>query len=583
MCGIAGLVNVAGAHKAHVRTMVDKIIYRGVDNQATKNLGNAILGHARLNVVDLQSGNQPMSDEAGKIWVVFNGEIYNFLRLKKMLQEKGYKFRTSSDTEILIHLWREKGERMLDDLIGMFAFFIWDEDKNRGILARDRQGVKPCFITNYKGGIAFASEIKALLTLPEMHKKINADALAEVFTYNYVIPPHTCFEGIEHLKPGHYLLFEDDANALEKCYWSWPVDAPKYTPSFEEFSELLDDAIQLQTHFDVDGGIYLSGGVDSSVTLAHLNPAWPYGDLQATGLDFSEKQYSEYEYSKYAASVSDIDLERALIEKEMIPEIAEKVSYHAEQPHGDFSFFIFYVLSRRAHAQGKVVMFSGDAPDEICAGYRHYVNFFGEENAAKNFSAEKYLPLISYMNATEKSEILNADFVQNTSSENRFAQMLEPYKNLHAVEQVGIYDLHGLLQGNSLVKVERMGAAFSTEVRSPFLDHRVSEMMMRLPVEEKFANGVGKKYLKNYAATKYDPDFIFKKKSMPTAPIGVWLANDLYGWARDVISAHAPEEFINKNAALKILDEHKAGAQNHTSKLRTIIMTSIWNHVYFGR
>ena len=262
MCGIAGVFNVPDIDARHVKQMVDLIHHRGVDEQGVEKIGPTMLGHVRLAVVDPENGKQPMCNEDGTVWVSFNGEIYNYVELREELKAKGHSFKSRCDTEVLVHLWEEEGEKMLDRLIGMFAFFIWDTNLNRGMLARDRQGIKPCFIAAYKQGLAFASEMKAILSLPDFSREINDEALKEVLCFNYAMPDHTCFKGITPLEPGHYLLFDGDGSYTKHRYWDWPLFSEKQDIEFADLESLLDDAVRLQMRFDVKGGLYLSGGVD---------------------------------------------------------------------------------------------------------------------------------------------------------------------------------------------------------------------------------------------------------------------------------------------------------------------------------
>jgi asparagine synthase (glutamine-hydrolysing) len=570
MCGIAGLINVLGGSSQNVQNMIDVIRYRGRDEKGVKKLSeNVVIGHARLAVVDMVGGAQPMTNDEETIWITFNGEIYNFVELRDELKTKGYIFKSNSDTEVLLHLWREEGEAMLSRLIGMFAFFIWDAKLNRGILVRDRQGIKPCFVAEYKGGIAFCSEIKGLLTLPQMPKEINPEGLKDVFSFNYCPPPQTCFKGITHLEAGTYLLLEGKNPPIKKRYWQWPFAEEKQTPSFEEFEALLDDAVRIQMRFDVDGGMYLSGGVDSSIIAYHLKKQWKFPRLEAIGLNFPNQDYSEYKYSKEVAELLGIDLYEALITPEMLPDIAGKVAYHAEQPHGDFSFFLFYILAERANRENRVVMFTGDGPDEAMGGQ-------GVHHKHQGFAIADYLQNICYMDDDICKRVLNHDFENSTLGiEKRFAEITAPYQNLSLGEQIVAYECTSLMAGNNLVKGERMGAKFSIESRAPLMDHRISELFVRLPEGQKFHNGIGKYYLKKYSATKLPQELIFKKKTMPTVPIGEWIKTSLYDWAHATLS-RLDGQFINKSAALALLSEHKSGRHNHTRPLRTMLMTQIW-------
>ena len=580
MCGIAGVVGARGTTEQDVWGMVDCIKYRGVDEQGVETLGRAVLGHARLAVVDPENGKQPMSSTDGKVWVVFNGEIFNFIELREELKDKGYKFKSRCDTEVLVHLWCEKGERMLDDLVGMFAFFIWDQRTETGMLARDRQGIKPCFYASYEGGVAFASEMKAILALPKFQRKVNDAALGHVFSFNYCPPPQTCFEGIRHLPPGTSMRYANGRFSEPKRYWQWPLEGERVEATPEDLERALDAAITLQMRFDVEGGLFLSGGVDSSVVAKRLAPQWNRPVLDALGLRIDDQGFSEYSYAERVAAELNLNLSALDIAASDIPDIAQAVVRHAEQPHGDFSFFLFYLLSRRAHQQGKIVMFTGDGPDEVMLGFRHNEQFFSTMTRA-NFSMRNYFDLISYTTAKDRQRIMSPGFLPHTQrSAELFMEMIQPWSDLEPMEQVAAYELNYLMPGNNSVKGDRMGACWSIEGRAPFLDHRVSEMFARLPITSKFYQGTGKYFLKQAAARYFDHDFVFRPKTMPTLPIGEWIKAPLFQWARDVLALPDGGRFDRKELHV-MLDEHRSGLHNHTRQLRTLLMTKLWLQEFF--
>ncbi|MDF1813665.1 MAG: asparagine synthase (glutamine-hydrolyzing) [Verrucomicrobiales bacterium] len=581
MCGIVGVINEASTTEEEVVKMIEKVRYRGIDEQGVERIGPAILGHCRLAVVDPENGMQPMTNEDGSVMVTFNGEIYNFVELREELKAKGHVFKSRCDTEVLVHLWEEEGEAMLSRLIGMYTFFIWDDNQKTGMLARDRQGIKPCFVADYKGGTVFASEMKSIFALPGFEREINDNALKEVFAFNYTVPHHTCFQGINQLEPGHYMLFKPGAPPVKKQYWEWPFRQEREEIDPETFEAMLDDAVRLQMRFDVDGGLYLSGGVDSSVVAAHLLKQWNRDQLDAVGLNFSESQYSEYEYSKEAASLLNINLKEALISWEMIPEVAEKVSYHAEQPHGDFSFFLFHILASRANRGGKIVMFTGDGPDEAMFGFGHNERYFHQQTRM-NFSLRNYFDVICYMKPEMRAKLLDPDFeARTTDPVDRFEEILDPWRDLEPVEQIMAYECTSLMPGNNLVKGDRMGACWSTEGRAPFLDHRVTEAMVKLPVNQKFREGYGKYFLKNYALRKFPRQLIFKKKSMPTTPIGEWIKDPLFDWAHDLLSSNTNPRFQTQGM-VDLLLAHQKGEGNYTRELRTLLMTQLWLRNFFN-
>jgi asparagine synthase (glutamine-hydrolysing) len=560
--------------------MIDCIKYRGVDEQGVEELGRAVLGHARLAVVDPENGKQPMSSTDNKVWVVFNGEIFNFIELREQLKAKGYKFKSRCDTEVLVHLWCDKGEKMLDDLVGMFAFFIWDQRTETGMLARDRQGIKPCFYAPYEGGVAFASEMKAILALPKFERKVNESALGNVFTFNYCPPPETCFEGIRHLPPGTFIRYGAGRFSEPVRYWNWPLDGPRIDATQEDLESALDEAVKLQMRFDVDGGLFLSGGVDSSVVAARLVPQWNRPRLDALGLRIEDKGFSEYTYAQRVAADLDINLTALDVRPADIPEIARSVVKHAEQPHGDFSFFLFYMLARQAHQQGKIVMFTGDGPDEVMLGFRHNEQFFSEMTRA-NFSMRSYFDLISYSTEKDRRRMMSSEYFPHTDGAlDKFMDIVRPFADLEPMEQVAAYELTSLMPANNSVKGDRMGACWSIEGRAPFLDHRVSEMFARLPITSKFYQGVGKHFLKQTAERYFDRDFVFRPKTMPTLPIGEWIKGPLYQWARETLAL--PDGGRFQQAELQVmLEEHRSGLHNHTRQLRTMLMTKLWLQEFF--
>ena len=580
MCGMTGVVNAAGASKDDVWKMVNAIKYRGVDEQGVHAIGPAILGHARLAVVDPEHGMQPMCNTDGSVWVVFNGEIFNFIELREQLKAKGYKFKSRCDTEVLVHLWSEKREKMLEDLVGMFAFFIWDENTQSGMLARDRQGIKPCFYADYQGGVAFASEMKAILALPNFERKVNDAALGNVFSFNYCPPPETCFAGIRHLMPGHYMSFANGRFGAPVQYWQWPIAGERRDATHAEFQAALDEAIRLQMRFDVDGGLFLSGGVDSSVIATRLVHQWNRPQVDAIGLRIEDKGFTEYAYAERVARELNINLSPLDISPGDIPAIAQSVVRHAEQPHGDFSFFLFYLLSRRAHEMGKIVMFTGDGPDEVMLGFRHNEQYFSEMTRA-NFSMRGYFDLISYTSEKDRLRLMSPGFLPHTQRAlERFMEITQPWSDLEPMEQVAAYELNSLMPANNSVKGDRMGACWSIEGRAPFLDHRVSELFARLPITSKFYKGTGKHFLKEVAADYFDRDFVFRPKTMPTLPIGEWIKGPLYSWARDTLALPDGGRF-DRNELLVMLEEHRSGLHNHTRQLRTLLMTKLWLQEFF--
>ena len=575
MCGIAGVIHTNRFSPPDVAKMIDCIAYRGPDEQDVVEIGPCILGHARLAVVDPENGGQPMSNTDDTVWVVFNGEIYNFIEIREDLKRKGYVFKSRCDTEVLVHLWREKGVKMLDDLVGMFAFCLWDTRENRGVIARDRQGIKPCYLMDVDGGFAFASEIKSILSLPGVNPAIDDIGLNLVHSFNYCPPPRTCYEGITHLKPGTYLEIDGSGKRTEKTYWQWPVNDAKSEATHEEFAALLDDAIKLQMRFDVKGCLFLSGGVDSSIIATHLLPQWKEEKMLAFGLDCRLEGFGEFHLAEKVANQLAIDLHPVQYDTSIVPDNIQEVLHHTDQPHGDFSFFLIKLLCQKAHEAGVIVALNGDGPDEVLSGFAHNTTFFSDETKA-NFSPAGYFSEICFMPESIRARVLNEDFRKSLPDPIEvFEEILSPWSHLDPIEQVAAYEMMVLSPGNNLIKSDRMGAGNSIEGRSPFMDHRVSEMFARLPVSQKQSDGHGKYFLKEYGTKHFDSDLMFRKKSMPTMPIGEWIKGPLKSWAETTLMDLDSDRY-NIDGAISLLNEHCTGQINHTRPLRTLLMSSAW-------
>lgn len=575
MCGISGTFNVGRIDRGDVARMIETITYRGPDEQDVTEVGPCILGHARLAVVDPENGGQPMSNTDDTVWVVFNGEIYNFVELREDLKSKGYTFKSRCDTEVLVHLWREKGAAMLEDLIGMFAFFLWDTRENRGIIARDRQGIKPCYLMDLDDGLVFASEIKAILTLPGVEPEVDDVGLNLMHVFNYCPAPRTCYRSITQLEPGTYMLLDGAGTRKVVKYWTWPLADEKAEVDGDEFAALLDDAIRLQMRFDVKGCLFLSGGVDSSIIAAHLRRRWNAPTLKTYSLDTREEGFGEYPLAERVGRELGLELTPIQYDWNIVPDNIEAVLHHADQPHGDFSFFLIRELCKKAHEDGVIVAFNGDGPDEALSGFGHNERFFANLTRM-NFPLTDYFDTICYMNEQARSKVLTEEFRSALVRPIEvFEDLLGPWRSLEPVDQIAAYETMSLGPGNNLIKTDRMGAGHSIEARSPFLDHRISEAFARMPVGQKQRDGKGKHFLKEFGLRHFADDLMFRKKSMPTMPIGDWIKEPLRDWAEDTLRGLDPSRY-NIPAVLQLFADHRDGKANHTRELRTLLMAATW-------
>ncbi len=577
MCGIAGLVGTKDYKEQDVKKMISKISYRGPDEQGSIDLGNIYLGHARLAVVDPENGTQPMANDDKTVWVVFNGEIYNHVEIRNRLIKKGYKFKSRCDTEVLVHLWREKGISMLEDLVGMFSFCLWDIKQEKGVLVRDRQGIKPCYLTYFNdGSFAFASEIKSLLTLDGFNVEIDDISLNLLHSFNYCLPPRTCYKNIYHLMPGTYIEFDQKGFQKEHRYWRWPLSNEKQDLDLNKLNEIIDESIKLQMRFDVKGCLFLSGGVDSSLVAAHLSKQWNRDKILAFSLNCREPGYGEYHLAKYVSEkIKNINLFPINYDYSIVPNNINEILFHADQPHGDFSFFLIRELCKAAHEEGVIVAFNGDGPDEVLAGFTHNQDFLLSQTRT-NFSLSDYFNRICFMPQNSRLKLLRDSFREIVPNPiEYFEDILANWRHLDPIDQIAAYECNSLGPGNNLIKTDRMGAALSIEGRSPFLDHRISEAFAQIPQSQKLRNSVSKYLLKEYGLRFFDRDLMFRQKSMPTLPIGEWIKGPLYEWALDSIKKLDQSRYNIENA-ISFLNKHRDGEINYTRELRTLLMSSHW-------
>ncbi len=578
MCGIAGLIGTEKYNETDIKKMINKIAYRGPDEQGSINLGNIFLGHARLAVVDPENGTQPMANEDKTVWVVFNGEIYNHIEIRSHLIKKGYKFKSKCDTEVLVNLWREKGVKMLDELVGMFSFCLWDTQQEKGILARDRQGIKPCYITYLEDGksFAFASEIKSLLSLDGFKSEIDDISLNLIHSFNYCLPPRTCYKNIYHLLPGTFIEFNREGFTKEIKYWEWPLSREKEEIDLDKLNNILDESIKLQMRFDVNGCLFLSGGVDSSIVAGHLSKQWNRDSILTFSLNCKEEGYGEFHLAKSVANnIKNINLVPVDYDFSIVPKNINEVLFHADQPHGDFSFFLIRELCKAAHNEGVIVAFNGDGPDELLAGFTHNQEFLLSQTRT-NFALSEYFNRICFMPEKSRRMLLKESFREKVPDPIKyFEDILFDWRHLDPIDQIAAYECNSLGPGNNLIKVDRMGAALSIEGRSPFLDHRISEAFAKVTQSQKLKNSVSKFLLKNYGLRFFNKDLMFRQKSMPTLPIGEWIKGPLYDWAYNSLK-ELDDSRYNVENAIFFLNKHKDGEANYTRELRTLIMSSHW-------
>jgi asparagine synthase (glutamine-hydrolysing) len=561
MCGIAGIVKQAGAgvDKPLLQQMISAVNHRGPDASGFYLSGPVGLAHARLSIIDLGGGHQPMHNEDKTVWITFNGEIFNYVELREDLIKKGHRFQTQSDTEVIVHLYEEKGEECVHDLNGQWAFAIWDSRRAKLFLSRDRLGVRPLFYAKTPEGFVFGSEIKSLLIVPSLHRVIDRQALDELFTFWVTLPPRTIFEGVSELPPGHSLIFEH-GNLRVQSYWTLDYNPSKEPIDEEEAKEtlleLLLDAIRIRLRSDVPVGAYLSGGLDSTV-IAALVKKLGKTHLKTFSIAFEDKEFDESSFQNEASKFLGTDHQGVLCSSQDIGRVFPDVIWHTEKPVLRTAPTPLYLLSRLVREQGYKVVLTGEGSDEILGGY----DIFKEAKIRRfwaRYPDSKFRPILlrrlyPYMNSlqAQSDAYLRAFFhVGKEDRESQFfshlprwnttsklkvffskdtAESLKGCDAIHTLEgllpnryeqwdhfsQSQYLEAAHLLPGYILSSQgDRMAMAHSVEGRFPFLDYRVVEFASRLSPQLKM-KVLNEKYLLKAAVGDLIPGTIRNRHKQP--------------------------------------------------------------------
>lgn len=537
MCGIVGFVGTTS--KKDLKRMLTLLKHRGPDGEGIYWSRKAGLGNRRLAIIDRKGGSQPQTNEDGTLTITYNGEIYNFENLRKTLEHKGHRFKTRSDTEVILHAYEGYGPECVKKLNGMFAFAIWDSKREILFAARDRLGIKPFFYTKSRNNFLFASEIKSLLKHPEVKTEVNLKALTSYLTFRYVPEPETIFQQIYHLSPAHYLLFKD-GKTLVKRYWELPEGQRQFTDEnevIEELLRLLEDSVKKRLVSEVPVGSYISGGVDSALitTLATKSSK----KVEAFNVTFDEDRYDE---SKYASLISrKLKLKpKTITSKKHYAASLPTLIWYLDQPFADAAILPTYYMSKEAKKYVGVVL-SGDGADELFAGYDYYkrlvygrvlyrlIQLFPFLSAnpisQKTTSLGKLMLLlgqdrdvighfkshISVFTDQQKKEIVLPQLIRYIELKNNNERKDEHPSKTDHLTQLLKHDLSVWLPGDLLLKTDRMTMAHGMEARVPFLDHRLVEFALQLPASFKL-RGKMDKYVERQAAVKILPKEIALRK-----------------------------------------------------------------------
>jgi len=601
--------------------MLDTIRHRGPDDEGTYFAPHIGLGHRRLSIIDLSTGHQPLSNEDGSVWIVFNGEIYNYQELQKELTSKGHIFTTKSDTEVIVHLYEEYGESCVDRLRGMFAFALWDAKQKTLFLARDRVGIKPLYYWQSHNAIVFASEIKAILADPAVTREIDPSMIDRFLSFYFLPGAETLFKGINKLLPGHYLVCQGDRVEIRQY---WDLHFSEFPISLQEAEsktlELLEESLQLHMISDVPVGFLLSGGVDSTAMLSFASGKTPY-PLSSYTLGFSESVVAdERPYARLAAErYGTVHHEMTISSKEFV-DFMPKYVWHMEEPVCEPQAVALYYVSRMAKDYVKVLI-SGEGGDEAFAGYSIYRNILwlerlkramgpvravigaGLEGANRLFKSQKvakYAPLLnipfdsfcygrtyhpsSYFNG-QIEDLYSKDFAQHVDKNQSVGIVKEFLKNTNQasiVNRMLYVDTKTSLPDDLLLKADKMTMANSLELRVPFLDHKLLEFAASLPSNFK-VRGFVTKYLAKKALRGRIPKEILKRRKVGfPVPNDVWLRTELDPWVNEVLldKRTLGRGYFERGRIEGIIAENKNSGGALTKVVLSLLTLELWHRVF---
>lgn len=626
MCGIAGSLNWNFHDNLQNVELITKAQnHRGPDACNVIQNKSVILGHNRLSIIDLKKhANQPMSDVSERFIIVFNGEIYNFIEIRKTLKQKGAKFRTNSDTEVILEAWKFWQEDCVKYFNGMFAFAVWDSFNESLFLARDRMGEKPLFYSAIKNdlanGIIFASELQALCKHPDINKTISNKAISQFLSLNYILTDSCIVKGVDKLPPAHYLFLQKNKSPKLVEYWKLADsfnDKKSYkneTQAICELNDLLNDSVKKQMVSDVPLGAFLSGGLDSSSIVACMANNTSTDLIKSFSIDFDVQSYSELDKSKKVANYLNTEHFVKTV-KDCSIEDLKKIITCADEPIADTSIIPMYFLSQFAKEHVTVCL-SGDGGDELFAGYAtntadklykyaslmpnqtiQFLNFLVQKfmptsfgKVSFDYKLKQFLKGCSYdrrrahyswreiFTEEEKSKLLgcsNIDILKEDPFDS-FDKYHQDVKDCHFIDQTSYVDIKTWLANDILVKVDKMTMAHSLEARAPFLDYRLVEFAASLPVELKMKNFTKKYILKKSQERILPKNIIYAKKEGFNSPISHWLNGEMLEFAKDIICNSNLDSYFDNQYVNIIINEHKNRVKDNSLKIFGLMILSLF-------
>jgi len=625
MCGICGIFDRSGdsIDKVTLERMTRVLGHRGPDGDGHLWDGEIGLGHRRLSIIDVEGGAQPIGNEDGSLQVVFNGEIYNFVELRKELEGAGHTFKTRSDTEVIVHGYEQWGAGCVNRFNGMFAFAIWDKHKRELFLARDHLGIKPLYYTLIGDRLAFASEIKALLQVPSCPREIDMDALADLFTFRYVPSPKTLFRGVFKLPPG-YLMRVTKKDVEIRRFWSWvPCLRKKWREEelIEEYQELLDDAVRLQLRSDVPLGLFLSSGIDSGVLLAIMSK-YSARPVQTFTIGFEEgAKTNEVEDARETARRFGAEHYSMMLSYKDYASYFERYMSDLEEPVADEPAPAFYFLAKITRERVKVAL-SGQGADEPWAGYDRYLGVKlsalysrlprlitdrfapvigkipgrmerlkrGIESLGEPDIVTRFAKIYSFFSADMKAQLYKGLLKERFEAApygamETLRRLQKDVQHLDPLSQMLYIDTRANLPDDLLMVGDKTSMANSLEVRVPFLDYRLVEFVESLPPSLKLKGMTGKYLLKKALAKWLPQEAIYRKKKGFAHPIADWLGTSMRPLVEDCLLSNNSylSRYFDQDYMRQLYKRHREGKEPYMRHIYLLVSLELWHRTFMNK
>ncbi|TDQ38792.1 asparagine synthase (glutamine-hydrolyzing) [Aureibacillus halotolerans] len=612
MCGFVGCICDTAQGQDNLfndqfKQMTNVITHRGPDDAGFFQDEFVHFGFRRLSIIDVESGHQPLSYENERYWIIFNGEIYNYIELRNELEAEGYTFQTQSDTETIIALFAAKGKDAVKQLRGMFAFIIWDKQEGQAFGARDPFGIKPFFYMQNGDRFYAASEKKSLLMARD-HGAVNVEALQHYLTFQFVPEPQTVTEGIHKLLPGYCFTKKPGESPVFEQYWqaSFQPEQKNKRTVIDDIRKAMKDSVKVHMRSDVPVGSFLSGGIDSSAIVSIAKDYHP--DILTFSVGFEHEGFSEVDVAKETADALGVENISYIITPEEYMNELPRIMWHMDDPLADPAAIPLYFVAREARKHVKVVL-SGEGADELFGGYNIYrepqsLEFFQyvpapvkrmlkrvaailpEGMRGKSFLErgctpleERYIGNAKMFTENEKRDLL-VHYQEGKTYQSVTKPFYDDIQTYNDVNRMQYIDIHTWLRGDILLKADKMTMAHSLELRVPFLDKEVFECARTIDPSLKIANGTTKAVLREAMRGIVPPHVLDRKKLGFPVPIRHWLKNEMYDWAKNLIQQSDTDRYFHKAVLLRLLDNHREGKADYSRKLWTVLMFMLWHQIY---